>query len=84
MPVAVNCRLTPAGMFGVAGVKAMEDRVAEFTVRAAPPEILPWVALMVAGPTATAVARPLPLTVATDGFDELQVTCAVISSVPSE
>jgi len=84
-PVAVNCWLTPAGMLGLAGVKAMEDRVAEFTVRAALPEILPWVAVMFAGPTATAVARPLPLTVATDVFDELQVTCVVISSVvPSE
>jgi hypothetical protein len=85
VPVAVNCRLTPAGMLGVTGVKAMEDRVAEFTVSAALPEILPWVAVMVAGPTATAMAWPLPLTVATEGFDELQVTCAVISSVvPSE
>lgn len=72
-------------MLGVAGAKAMEARVAEFTVRAPLPEILPWVAVMVAGPTATAVARPLPLIVATDVFDELQVTCTVISSVvPSE
>jgi hypothetical protein len=34
---------------------------------------------MVAVPSETAVARPLLLTVATDGFDELQVTSVVIS-----
>ena len=40
---------------------------------------------MVAGPTVTVVARPVLLMVATDGFDEVQVTCTVISSVvPSE
>jgi hypothetical protein len=37
------------------------------------------VAVMVVVPAATAVARPLLLTVATDGFDELQVTSVVIS-----
>lgn len=85
VPVAVNRCLTPTGMVSPAGVKAMEERVAVFTVRAPLPEILPRVAVMVAGPRARAVARPLPITVATDVFDELQVTCAVISSVvPSE
>jgi len=40
---------------------------------------------MVAEPAATAVARPLLLTVATPVLDELQVTCVVISRlVPSE
>jgi hypothetical protein len=40
---------------------------------------------MVAGPPATAVARPLLLTVATSVLDELQVTCAVVSwLIPSE
>jgi hypothetical protein len=40
---------------------------------------------MVAVPAATAVINPLLLTVATDGFDELQVACVVISLVvPSE
>ena len=45
------------------------------------PEILPEVAVMIAVPAATAVTRPLLLTVATDGFDELQVTCVVISLI---
>ena len=45
----------------------------------------PGAALIVAEPVATAVARPLPLTVATDGLDEVQKTCLVISwLVPSE
>jgi len=43
------------------------------------PEILPEVAVMVAGPAATAVARPLLSTVATNASDELQVTCVLIS-----
>jgi len=73
-------------MLGLAGVTAMEDRVAELTVRVVLPEIIPEVAVMVVPvPTATAVARPLLFTVAIDVLDELQVTCAVISRlVPSE
>ena len=55
------------------------------TVRVVLPEILPKLAIMVVLPAATAVARPLLLTVATDGFEELQVTCEVKSFVvPSE
>ena len=85
MPEAANCWVIPAGMLGLAGVTVMEDRVAEVTVRVVLPEILPEVAVIVAVPAATAVARPLLLTVATDVLDELQVTCAVISwLVPSE
>jgi hypothetical protein len=45
------------------------------------PEIPPEVAVMIAVPAATAVTRPLLLTVATDKFDELQVTCVVISLI---
>ena len=71
--------LFPAGTLGLAGVTDMEVRVTGVTVRIMLPEILPEVAATVAAPTNTAVARPLLLTVATDVFDELQVTCAVIS-----
>ena len=85
VPVAVNCWVTPTGMLGLAGVTAMEDRVAEVTVRAALPETIPEVAVMIVAPAATAVARPLLLTVATNVFDEVQITCVVISwLVPSE
>jgi len=74
-------------MLGLTGVTAMEDRVVEVTVRVVLPvepvleKLLgvAEVAVMVAVPTETPVARPLLLTVATDGFDELQVTCVVIS-----
>jgi len=84
-PEAVNCWVAPTRMLGLAGVTDMEDRVAEVTVMVVLPEILPEVAVMVAVPAATAVARPLLLTVATDGLDELQMTCGVTSwFVPSE
>jgi len=82
LPVAVNCWVIPEGMLGIvrlAGVTDMEERVAEFTVRVVLPEIVPEVAVMVAVPAATAVARPLLLTIATDVFNERQVTCVVIS-----
>ena len=69
------------------GVTDMEDRDAEITVRTVLPKEGPVeklfgmeeVAVMVVIPGAMAVARPLLLTVATDGLDELQVTCVVIS-----
>jgi hypothetical protein len=79
VPVAANCWLAPTVMLGLTIVTDMEDRAAEFTVRVVLPEILPEVAVMVAVPAATAVAKPLLLTVATDVPDELQMTCVVIS-----
>ncbi len=87
VPVAVNCWATPTGMLGLVGVTAMVDRITEDTVRVTCPETLPEVAMMATGPpAATPVARPvLRPTVATDGLDELHVTCVVISwLVPSE
>ena len=73
-------------MLGLAGVTAMEDRVAEFTSRVVLPEIFPEVAVMIVpAPTATAVATPLLFTVTMEALDELQVTNAVISRLdPSE
>jgi hypothetical protein len=38
VPVAVNCWVAPPGMFRLAGVTAMEDRVEEVTVRVVFPE----------------------------------------------
>ena len=91
VPEAANCSVIPAGMLGLAGVTAMEDKVAEVTVRVVLPEILPEVAVMVAAPAAMAVARPLLFTVATaisenpEALDEVQVTWVVILwLVPSE
>ena len=68
-------------MIRLAGVTAMEDRAAEVTVRVILPEIFPEVAIMVAVPLATDVARPLLLTVATAILDDLHVTCVLISWV---
>jgi hypothetical protein len=62
-----------------------EDSVAEFTLRLVLPEILPEAAAISAVPAAAAVARPLPLIVATPVLEEVQVTREVISWVePSE
>ena len=57
----------------------MEDKVAELTVRIVLPETVPAVAVMAPVPAPTAVARPELFTVPTDIFDELQMTCLVIS-----
>jgi hypothetical protein len=85
VPEAVNRWMTPTGMLGLAGVTDMEDRVAEVTVRLELPEAAPEVAVMVVMPGAMAVAKPLLSTAATDGVDELQMTCVVISKlVPLE
>lgn len=63
----------------------MKDRTAEVTVRVLFPEIIPKVAVMVGVPAARAAARPVLLTVAAEGLEELQVTCVVTSRlVPSE
>ena len=56
----------------------METRVAVVTVRVLLPEILPYVAMIVAEPRAIDLASPL-LTVATDASDETHVTDVVRS-----
>ena len=89
VPVAVNCWVTPTGTLGLTGVTDIEDRVAGVTVRMVLPMEPPFmeplhvteVAVMVVVPTEMAMARPLLLTVATDVFDELQVTSMVISRI---
>jgi hypothetical protein len=86
--VAVNCWAVPEGIVGIlglAGVTDIEERVAEVTVKVVLPKVLPEEAEMIVAPAATAVARPLLLTIATEVFDERQVICVVISwLVPSE
>ena len=77
--MAVNCLVFPTGTLGLAGVTVMEDKVAEVTVRVVVPEMLPELAVIVVVPAATAVAKPVLLTVATGVLDELQVTWVVIS-----
>jgi len=85
VPVAVNCPEACRGRLGLAGVMDTEDKVAEVTVRVVLPETFPRRAVMVMAPEASDAARPLPLTVASDRLDEVQVTSGVISwLVPSE
>ena len=72
-------------MLGLGVVTVIDDSVVSVTVRDFVPETVPAVALTVAEPAATDVARPLDpaalLMVATDPGEELQVTAAVISCV---
>ena len=65
-------------MLGLVGVTEIEDS-RDVTLRVWLPETVPEVAVMVAVPAAILVTNPLSLTVATDGFDESQVTCVVLS-----
>lgn len=72
-------------MLAVPGATATEDKVTEVTVTVVESDILPKVPVMVVVPAATAVTRPVALTVATDGLDEVQVACPLTSElVPSE
>jgi hypothetical protein len=87
MPQAANCWVSPTGMLGLIGVTDMEDKVPAVTLRIAVHERVEVgtllgmvkVAVMVIVPGERAVAKPLPLTVATDGLDDVQVTCVDIS-----
>lgn len=66
-------------MLGVVGVTVIETSVTAVTVSVVMPEIEPDAALIVVEPAAIDVARPEPLIAATDVFEELQVTEAVMS-----
>jgi hypothetical protein len=77
VPVAVNCWVNPLATDRLAGVTAIDCSVAALTVRTVDPATLPDVALMDEVPTAKALARPVPLIVATPGAAEAQVTLPV-------
>ena len=76
----MNCCVVPSAITGFVGVTVIETSTAAVTVRVVAPciPVTPSVAVIVADPTATLVARPLLpaalLTVAMPVFDELQVT----------
>ena len=86
VPVAVNCPEACRGRLGLTGVIDTEDKAAGgVTVRVVLPEIFPRRAVTVVAPGASDAARPVPLTVASNGLDEVQATSVVISwLVPSE
>jgi len=85
VPVALNCMTDSRDMNRLAGVTVIKIRGTGVTVKVALPEIpgvlVMEVAVMVVVPAEAAVARPVLLTVATDGLDEVQVTCVVISKL---
>jgi len=58
-------------------VTEIEVNTAGVTVNVAEPLMAPDVAVRVAEPGATVVARPLPPTVATEVFEEVQLARAV-------
>lgn len=78
VPVAVNACVVPAAIDGVGGFTCKDTKLGT-TLRLVEPVSAPKAAVMVAFPIATVVASPLPLTVATAGFEELQVAEVVRS-----
>jgi hypothetical protein len=80
VPVAVNCCKVPRGMDALAGLTAIDTKVALVMVRVALEEMLPEVAVMVEVPGAMPIARPgtpLTLMVATERFPDVHCTDAV-------
>ena len=78
VPVAVNCRVRPLAIEGLAGVTAIETRVAAVTVSVAAGLVMaPEDAVMLEVPAVTADASPEALIVATLSADEFQVAALV-------
>jgi hypothetical protein len=84
VPFAVNCCCVPTSMDGLDGDTAIESSTALVTLNAADPDIPFMLALTVADPAATALARPatpFALSVAMLLADDFHVTCEVRSLV---
>jgi hypothetical protein len=81
--VAVNCCVEPLAMLGAVGETEIEVtvKVAAVTVSVAVAVNPSAAALMVEVPAATAVARPVELTVAAVVFDDVHVTPEVSAPV---
>lgn len=74
LPVAVYCLVVPTAMVELAGVTAIESRVAPVTVSDAVPLTEPDAAVMVVVPAAMPVANPVESTLATEDELDDQVT----------
>jgi len=74
VPIAVNCWVNPAKTEALDGVTAIEVRFGGPIVMLLLPVTLPETAEIVAFPWATPLTSPPEVTVAIDGFEELQVT----------
>ena len=85
VPIAVNCWVSPRGTVGVVGVTEIDSSTAPLTVKVDKPLTPLSVALIVAVPTATVVARPCDPTafeiVALPGVSDDHATCVVRSRV---
>src|SRR5207247_787421 len=80
--VAVSWAVCPAVTLAVAGLTVTDATGTVVTVRAADPLWPSLVAVIVAGPAATAVTSPLPLTVAIAVFELAHVTTRPVSGLP--
>jgi hypothetical protein len=82
VPVAVNCWVVPLAMEGLTGVTAIDTSVGGVTVSvSAGLTILASVAVMLLVPWLILVAKPVAAMVATEGFEEAQVTLDVMFCV---
>lgn len=84
-PIAVNCSVLPLATLGAAGVTPTDTNEAAVTDSVTAPDKPDMLAVTVADPGVTALARPAALTVATGELLELHVTLFDKSSLePSE
>jgi hypothetical protein len=81
VPVAVNCCVPPWVTVMSEGLSASETSVAGVTVKVADPVMEDELAVIVAEPAATPVAKPVPAIVAIVGAEEVQRAEAVRSCV---
>jgi len=78
VPLAVNCRLVPFSIRGLAGFTVIAVRCAVEIVSPVDPLTEPSAALIVVLPVATLDAKPCALMVAAEGLEELQSTLALM------
>jgi hypothetical protein len=83
VPVAVNCLVVPTAMVELAGVTAIETKLAPVTVSEAVPLTELDVAVIVAVPVPTPVAMPVLSIVATVVEEDVQVTDGSSCVLPS-
>ena len=78
----MNCCVSPLAIGGLAGVTAIDCSVAAVTVNTSTGDVTPLrLAVMLLVPTATPVARPPVVIVATEGVADVHVTVLVIFAV---
>src|SRR5205823_7202626 len=84
LSVTLSCTVPWAGTVAVAGLTTTDATGTSVTVTAALPAFPSLVAVIVAVPAATAVTRPLVLTVATLPLLVVHVTGRPVSALPAE